>query len=204
MGFKSDFLLISTAAILFFGCGKKSLAPDDYKRWMVDENNGMVTQSTIGDFTFSLYYLPLDWKIVSSGQPAISEEDFQNKKSEMQGMEYFMLRVAASDDSDVFKKDTKDISEAYERMDYFDYGMQDDLSLLLESDTIPCVLYHAENSNHAYPFVNIMLGFNTNKHISENNSDRVFIYNDKLLGLGKVTLVIRGKDLDSMPNIKLS
>jgi len=189
--------------LMFLSCGKEQLIPSEYSEWIKDPKNGMIDTEIAGGFEYTLFYQPVDLKILQAKGENITDEELQQSRDEMKGMEYFMLRIAAVDESDVLKKNLADENEYYLRTDYLSTVMQDDLSLVIDTDTMPCVLYHYEKNYHLYPFINILLAFENSN--SENVSDdRVVLLNDRALSGFGIKFRIYGEDINKIPQLKLN
>jgi hypothetical protein len=91
----------------------------------------------------------------------------------------------------------------FQRLEYLTSNVQNDISLIEGTDTIPCGLCHYERNYGLSPYANIVLGFKKASGKNE-KQDRIFVYDDQIWGVGKIMLKISNSDIDNVPFMKLN
>jgi hypothetical protein len=179
------------------------LESGDYIKWIENEENGLLVKKTLGDFTFSLQYKPLDYVALSHFKRSnIKNEEFEKKKNEFEGMQYFTLRVQSASNKNFLKAGIQSKDEEYARLQYFAFNMQNDLTLIDGKDTLKCVLHHFERTYNITPYADFVIGFESgNKGSQLTNNDKVLIYNDQVLNLGTIKIKINKQSLNRIPTL---
>lgn len=185
---------------VYISCNPNALSPDDFLRWMA-EHRAELTDSQQQDYiTSTLTYLPSDWLAVNEISNQYPQQIAAAQK-EYEGLELYRLRVAAtSGQGDVLQLQAASTDEYYHRVEYFSFGLQNDLRLLVGPDTLPCRLFHFERNYGAAPYMDFMLGFDQKEG---NNFDRTLIYDDRVYSGSTIQLTIPFKNINSIPNLQL-
>ncbi|OFY66098.1 MAG: hypothetical protein A3H98_11890 [Bacteroidetes bacterium RIFCSPLOWO2_02_FULL_36_8] len=178
-----------------------------YISYIENKINGLLKDTTAGEITFSLQYKPLAYialKNLRKLKPTRKEMDDEvNKMNELQ---YFNFKIAMDDATQLKTK-------LQEHENYFNFYMQNDLKLVEASDTLKCLLFHFERNYNVAPYVTFVLGFQLSEKEGEavgkkNNtysySDKKFLFDAKKLDSSMIELSIRGKDINSVPEIILN
>ncbi|MEQ1746403.1 MAG: hypothetical protein ABMA02_13320 [Saprospiraceae bacterium] len=185
---------------LFLLACHAGLPPDRYRAW-VASNRESLTATSAGDaIQTTLTYLPADWLAINEvglGDP----EKISSARGEYVGLEYYRLRVALqSGQGDVLQHAAAGTDDYYQRIEYFSFGMQHDIRLLVGPDTLACKLYHFERNYGAAPYMDFMLGFET-KPGSE--FDRTLLYDDRVYSSGLIHLTIPFDNIHCIPTLQL-
>lgn len=193
---------IVTVFILLFlnSCVKTELTPTEYIEWIENEENGLNTSKSFDDISFHLLFKPVDYIIAKELlNKGIKKEDVFKRSKELGDMQYFTLRIKSLKSNELLKAGIKSENEYYQRLEYFMGYMQNDLYLIEGKDTIPCGMNHFERNYGLAPYNNFIIAFS--KTINS-NEDKIFVYDDKVLGTGKVMMKIEAKDINNIPSIK--
>jgi hypothetical protein len=191
-GIRVNNLIILLALLTLCSCGKKELEPKAYIAWVENESNGLKISKKLGEYNFTLQYQPSDYFNAKHG---ISEE----VKSEKDSMQYYTMRIFSEGKGDVLRYGVSD-QEYQDRIQYFSYEFSKDITLIDGKDTLPCILYHFERSYDMAPFNTLVLGFEDR----QSKQDKVFSFDDKVLGTGKINLIIQSEDIQRIPLLKHS
>lgn len=185
--------------LLFYSCGKQNLSPDYYVKWVENENNGLSLSKDFNDVNFQILYKPIDYIVAKEYLNGnLKKEDIKNRVKELSNMQYFTLRIKSKNSNELLNANISSENEYYQRLEYFMGPMQDDIKLIENNDTIPCALHHFERTYGLAPYNNFVLAFAPSK---SNNADKYFVFEDKILGTGKVTLQLKLKDINNIPNL---
>lgn len=194
-------VIIMFATVVLGSCSKSRLVPGEYVNWVKNPENGLVASKKMGAFEFSLLYKPVEYiALMEARGHSVSKEDVNKRKQELDGMQYYTLKIATTKDNEIMKTGITSEYEYYQRLEYFISPAQDDISIVEGKDTLPCQLYHFERNYGVAPYSTIVLGFPKSGETGEKN-DKLFIYNDRVLGTGPVMLAIRQSDIDNVPEL---
>lgn len=187
--------------VLFYSCSQDSLSPSEFMRWVEDPNNGLNKSKTIGAFELQIQYKPLEYIAVQEGRSElISESEVQTRIDELEGLDYYTLRIGSLEGTEMIQSGAVSEQEYQSRSFYFDALAFQDMKLVAGGDTLACVLYHFERNYGLAPYNNMVLAFEKPMH---RDSDRQFIFEDQVLGLGPVKFTIAYQDISSVPPLKL-
>ena len=129
----------------------RSLDKNEYVEWVKDPVNGLHVKERSGEFEFDLQYLPSDYVWITSGM------DANTRKS---SSEQFILTILPIDPSrDLIIDFVQNESEKQERLYYFAYQFQNDLSLVSSNQRKTCVLFHFERQHDVKNGRTFLLGF---------------------------------------------
>ncbi|NUQ23117.1 MAG: hypothetical protein HUU34_04140 [Saprospiraceae bacterium] len=148
----------------------------------------------------SATYLPAEWLAIKEAgvdQP----EKITAALAEYEGLEYYRMRIELlGGQGDVLQHGASNTDEYYARVSYFSFDMQKEISLIAGQDTFTCKLFHFERNYGAAPYADFMLGFDEPEG---NNLDRILIYEDRVFSDAPITMTISGKNINSIPKLKL-
>ncbi len=198
IGLHKCFLLLLLGVVT--SCQSGALAPKGYVEWVRGHHADLSNTVSIGNITASLSYLPADWLAINE---AGSERPAQiiTASKEYEGMEYYRLRLALqSGHGDILQYNAGSTDEYYQRVEYFSFGLQSDLRLLVSNDTLTCKLFHFERNYGAAPYADFMLGFDENLG---NKSNRTLIYEDRVYSKSLIKLTIPAENIQRIPTLKL-
>lgn len=180
-------------------CGVKSLKPEEYVKWVENADNGLSLTKEFDDVTFQVLYKPVNYIVAKEFlNGGIKKEEVDKRIKELGSMDYYTLRIKSNSSNELLSANIGNESEYYQRLEYFMGPMQDDINLINANDTIPCALFHFERSYGLAPYNNFVVGFAGQKKIDD---DQTFVFEDKILGTGKVMFKIKSEDRKNIPNI---
>lgn len=183
----------------FVSCGKRNLAPDEFVRWVEDAGNGLTVSKEFDNAAFQIIYKPTDYivakELLNGG---IKKDEIPERLKDLDGMQYFTLRIKSTESNELLSAEASRENEYYERLEYFMDNVQNDLWLVEDKDTIPCALSHYERNYGLAPYNNFVIAFAKN---NDKPNDKIFIYNDRILGTGKVMFKIKAEDINNIPTI---
>lgn len=187
--------------IMLSGCVTSSVVPKKYIHWVNNPNNGLTAHNVVGDYEFSLQFLPLEYVAFRElKEEKISRNELEEQKSEMAEFQYYVLRIKAANGTDVLKHAVNGVEEYYHRLEYFSSSMQADIYMEQGANTLPCQLFHFERTYGVSPYQTFVLGFPNG---DGQFADRTLIFSDKVLGVNTIQLRINGGSLKKIPSVKL-
>lgn len=197
------YVFLLGAVALLSGCSRGPLAPRDYLKWLADEDHGLVQERSFDDLSLRLEYRPAE-------QMALQEKGLDATAAELapaiaarKGAHYFNLRMRSLKTSDLLTARAQDEDDYFRRQYYFSSLVENDLSLVIGEDTLPCSLVHFERTYGAVPFNNLVMSF-VDDHEDPLREDVRLLYDDHAFDLGKVEFTIRKEDLQRIPALKCS
>lgn len=196
-------LVFSQTLALRFCGGVESLTADQYKTWIELPENGLHVSKTIKDYQFDLQYKPAPYAVLQEYGVLPSSADFETTRAEIAEMQYYTLRISNVSGGDLLKDDVSTIDQFSTRLAYFTNEMQNDISLIENGDTLPCLLFHFERTYGVDPRSTFLLGFDLSQQTGdENPTDKIFLFEDHELGTGHVMMTIAIEDINKLPSLK--
>lgn len=196
------FSIVLTAAFLlhFSFRGKRTLSPQEYALYIENPDNGLCVKKQIDKFEFTLQYKPVEYiALIETKDVHITTATLNQKKEELGKMQYFTLKVKANNADEFLKSGIATEEEYFQRLEYFMSMAQDDISLIDGKDTLACALYHYERNYGIAPVNNIVLAFPSS---IQTNTTKTFVYDDKVLGTGKLQIEINSTHINKIPQLK--
>lgn len=186
-------------AMVLFGCSRAPLDVRDYISWVEDAANGIRVEETIGDYSFLLQYKPHEYiSLMEHRKGEISARELNETVAEIQDLQYYNFRIGSNSGKALLSSGIQAENEYYSRLNYFVSHAQHDIYLVEAQDTLPCSLYLFERNYGLAGHNNIVLGFKR----SYRASDKLFVYEDQVLGTGPVKLKIEKESLANIPPLK--
>lgn len=193
-------IIVFFASLFFSSCSEKGkeLNPDEYKAWMKDAMSNLSVDKTIGAYHFGLDYQPLDYLLLKEMDHNATATDLANARAKRDGLQYFVLRLGAADQSgNILRSNLSSEEEYYRRLEYYSANAQRDISLIDGTDTLACSLYHFERYYNAAPFDKLVLAFEK----GEKGTSKTLVYNDQVLGVGPVAFHLSEDIIENIPQL---
>lgn len=193
------------------GCRSRALAPQEYMAWVRNPRNGLRTEKAIGDYVFTLQYQPVEYTALLNSE-SLDPGEVRSELEGLRGLQYFSFRISTRDErSDVLKFKLRSPRQYEERVEYFAFGMQKDLRVIEEGDTLECVHEHFERTYGVSPYSDFTLAFQSSGSRTTagppgaggHAADKTFIFDDAILGVGPVRMTIPGRALDRIPGVTI-
>lgn len=199
----TNFVVLASIALVGSGCSEGPLDPQRYSAWLSDPENGLVQHRTFKDVELSLQYRSPEQLALNETRGDARRSDFDTLVAQRRNAHYFNLKLRALHASDLLNAGATDPDAYFQRQYYFGSLVQDDLSLIIGSDTLPCALAHFERTYGAAPYNNLVVSFVDGAE-DHANEDLRFVYEDRAFGLGRVQFIINKEDLSRIPALKRS
>ncbi|MBK8705978.1 MAG: hypothetical protein IPN33_22105 [Saprospiraceae bacterium] len=180
----------------------KLLDAEDYVEWIQDPGNGFRKEKTIADLTFSAQFKPFEYIVcLEEKKNEIADSVVRRKVSELNGMQYYDLKISLNASGrELLKHELTSTQQYQERVNYFAFGMQNDIQLIDGPDTLACELYHFERSYDASPATVILLGFPVSKH--NTSGDKTLLLYDRTFNSGLLKFTFSKKELKNLPKLQ--
>lgn len=197
---QNKWLIIAMASCLLWACSPSQLDYKAYVQWVESDKSHLSAVKDLDDFEYTLIYKPLDYMVAKEYlNGAITKEQIDSRRKEYGKMQYYTLKIKAKSSNELLGANAGSEQEYYGRLEYFMSAMSSDLQLIDGKDTLPCLLYHYERNYGLAPYSSFVLGFDQGKTPAE---DKVMVYDDHVLGSGKVMIKIKAEDIKQVPAIR--
>lgn len=181
---------LATIIVTSSGCNL-SLPPKEYKAWLQDPDNGLHVTEPHGEFIFDIQYKPEDLlRLERAAATTVKSE-------EAPAMQFYTLKIACKDSSvDIVKYKVAGQADYQQRLYYFSYIFQNDISLEENGTRYPCVLFHFENTD-LNGYRTFTLGFDT---AGKNSDESTIVIESPQFGSLPVKIEI---EKDNIPTLKI-
>ncbi len=199
---RSYTILIFGCLIFSLSCKNEGISSSEYIKWVENEGNGLNVSKRYGNYNIMAQYKPIPYQALRQSKIAKpSKNKFKNQLKELEGLDYFNLVISLNTNTgDVLKEQIESEQDYYNRIKYFSFDIQKDLSLTDGSGkTKPCVFSHFERNYGLASSITILMAFEADNQ----ETDKTILYKDKVLGLGTVKLLISKSAIEQIPELAL-
>jgi len=202
-------LLYFIVTFYISGCGSKSaISLQEYFELLHKKESYITaTDSSKGIIISAKYLPPSVMALQEAGRIDNLKSQYQNLIKNYEDADYFEYTLTKGNESTrkYLQKlfNGPDSSQnAFE--EYIDFGIQNDIKLVIGSDTLQCAYLHREISEAMSNKLTYTLSFvNSPAQNSSSEPDRIIILNSSKLRLENIKLKISGKQIESLPPLKL-
>jgi|688.fasta_scaffold396188_2 hypothetical protein len=193
------FLLFATFFILCSCNG--GVSPLAYMEAVNDAKSGLIKNISIGNFKVDIEYKTHEFMVINEmikTEEGFSEDVFKSSMADQRKLETFFIRFNGNSETDFLKQDLSDKNQYYERLNYFNGIVQEDLSLIDGKDTLPCTYTYFERNYGVGQKSTLIVGF---EKTNQNKSNMKLIFNERALGIGSQEFVLLKSTQDNLPQI---
>lgn len=122
--------------LFLVSCSQPEMNRDQYVSWMQSNAKNLMANTIHGDRYYSLSYVPAEWLALQEMNQETSEADMKNLLESYRSVQHYVLKISS--------KDTAGNDALVSK--YFPFEMQKDIFLIENNDTLPCTLFHFENT----------------------------------------------------------
>ena len=210
MFLKIKYFAAFTAFLIIGACGKKEVA--EYAHYLTDTDSGLIQKQSRNKMQFSATYQPIDFvagkKLEGNERNAVGLE---KARQIYLGLQYLNFEIytegGAAGQNSLKQLIEKQVREAkwVETMAYYNFEMQGDLGLISGIDTLPCALYHLEQTGNLDNRMRFLLGFKDDKKLSKPNfpNDLKLYYIDRMVTKDTLYFTFTKDKLNQSPDLKL-
>lgn len=130
------FFFLLSFFLFLFSCSQTEMSRDQYISWMQNNAKNFMTNSVQGDWYYSLSYIPAEWLALQEIRVETNDDEMKQLIESYRPMQHYVLKISS--------KDTAGNDALASR--YFPFEMQKDIFLVEHNDTLPCILFHFENT----------------------------------------------------------
>lgn len=180
---------------------KERMSPGSYVKWVEDEKNGLKEHKVIDDMVYTAQYKPYDYIICEEEKKdVIPDTIVKSELKELNGLQYIDLKIALkSGQGELLKYNLPSTEDYNGRVNYFSFGMQKDIQLIQNGDTLPCVLFHFERIYDIAPYATFLMGFPLGKHPE---ADKTLQFSDHVFNKGIIKFFFKGKEVKNTPSLE--
>jgi hypothetical protein len=188
--------------VIFCSCQPDSLSPSEMVRWVENEENGLIVTREVGEIIYKLKFQPIDYKLAKDLIDLDKKIDpGEMKRKKYGGLEYYTLGMTTTKNMDVLHVNNFSELDYSMKQEYFNTVAENDIELVVESDTFPCAIYQFEQTYGLSKYNNILMAFETSD--TTFLSDRQLVFNDQLLGTGIIKFNLKSNNIKNTPNLKI-
>jgi len=187
------------------GCSEqKQVSPRTYLQWVQNPANGLQITHKKGPYTFTMQFEPLPYKALKrtglSNSGASNKQAIRRAKAEMEGLQYFLLKVSAKQATRLLpdKKDGKPDKKLH---NYLAYDIYQDVKLLQGNDTLDCVMHNYEPPIQGAQYLRLQFAFKPAKNAPKTN--KTILLQDNAWTRQTIHFQFDKKDLANIPTLKL-
>ena len=190
---------IGLLALSSFWSKPKHLEPRELINWIENPENGLKKTREFNNILFSVQQKTPEYiALKEEGMEPNEKLKFQSFIQSLGSLEYYTLTLEHKEGLNLLKN-YSDNNEAYSKIfNYFSFKVQEDLFLVSQADTLPCLIIHSERNYGLSPALKIHAAFQKPKDFSP----REFIFYDKNFGAGKLKFLFQNNDPSTYPKLK--
>jgi len=192
------------AVVILASCNR-GVAPSEYVKYIENPSNGLKVKQEVNGVAYTLQYEPTSYCVMLEKRSfSVPADEFNTEYDRFKGLEHYTFRIDKNSMDSLVNKlgDTSKYKKGV--AEYFDFWIQKDIKMVMGNDTIPCSICQPDANTGMSQYYTFSLGFSTkNESQAESQADRFFIYENKILHTNKVTLCVKGKDVKSIPVLKM-
>lgn len=202
-GYINSFFIFFLASFLW-SChieDQKELTRDNYTKEINQKKHGYYVK-TINKIDYMLLYKPLDYIILNENRNReINSSEMDALRKDYGKMEYYTLEINIENFNDeILKYKIQSPTEYNERVDYYAFKFQNDITMEQDNKKYPCRAYHFERNYGLSPKAKFVLAFDK----MNDDKNRTIVINEKYLGSGIIKYTITPADIEKLPILKLN
>lgn len=199
---KSIILLFLITGLASMSCNRISVVDGaNYIKYIDNPDNGLIQEYVDKEKSLKLvsqYKTPEYLAIKEIGPTNFDSDSVLNLSKEFTGGFHFSFNILSTESGYDVIKGKLSPKEYLSRITHMSGEIKNDFKLLIGSDTIPCSICHFERTYNISPDNILMLVFPFEKTTDE---DLQLLYDDKLFGIGKVSLTFNNKNIKNTPKL---
>lgn len=176
----------------FISCSgvKETSSVEEYLSYFVDLENGLLKEVVHNNTAFTFLYETPEYIAIKEAEEADIYESLPSRVKELEGYQYFTVRINISQFSDEDKQQIRD---------YFFETAQNDFNLKSNNEELLPVIYHFEQDFGVLPYCTVFLGFK----LEGINTDAELTFSSAAILNEKIVAKFSNNELNSIPKFKL-
>ncbi len=170
----------------------------EYLSWVKNPDNGLMLTKKLGGISYSAQYKPYDFIVLNEQKEYnLPKTIVENREKELKGMIYYNIRISTLDQTDILAKGVNDKSIYTQRLNYLSYDFQNNISLVTETDSVNCGLYHFVQTYGITPYIDMVVGFAAEQIATS----QTLVIDDRVFGNGIIKFYIDKQDINNIPHL---
>jgi hypothetical protein len=194
------FILIIVSCVM--SCKQSSLSKEAYASYIDSEKSELVQSKEIGNFTVQCEYKTPEYIALRESNKD-GEQVNQTKINEYKNTLHFYLKFSSTNQTDFLKEGIENAEEYGHRLAYFTEHIQNNISVVLDNDTIPCSYSYFERNYGVQKGSTLLVGFDKINSELETIPNMSFIYDDQVLGIGPIIFRYKSQNLKNIPQLDI-
>lgn len=199
---KSKLFFSLVAALTVVSCKRTTVVDAaNYIKYVDNPDNGLIMTYTNDEKHLKItaqYKTPEYLAIKEIGTEAFQSDSILNLAAGFEGGYHFDFNVSSTELGYDAIKGKLAPKEYLERITYMSGAIRNDFKLVIGMDTLPCSVCHFERTYNISPDNILMLVFPYEKPLEK---DLTLLYDDKIFGIGKVSLEFKNKNIKDTPKL---
>jgi len=194
------FIFIIVSGVM--SCKQTTLSQEAYATYIDSDKSELVQSKEIGNFTIQCEYKTPEYIALKE-----SNKDGhlvnQSKIDEYKNTFHFYMKLSSSKQTDFLKEGIENAEEYGHRLAYFTEHIQNNISLVLGTDTLPCSYSYFERNYGVQKVSTLLVGFDKINTDLQTMPSISFIYDDQVLGVGPVIFQYKSQNLKNIPQLDI-
>jgi hypothetical protein len=189
-------IILLLCLVTTLGC-KKDLADQvELLNYVEDRDNGLCQEKTINSLTVKVQYCPDSYLSLLNN---LEESNFTtSQQSDRDSLLHFKLRLSILGKTDIFDYDKPDVQEYYARAQYLSYDFENDISLIINNDTVAPAIFHFSRTYGVAPYADFIVAFS--KELPKEKMQ--LLVDEKCFGSGLLKFTFNSRDLANVPQLQ--
>ena len=180
--------------VIMSSCNKMN--PKDYIKF-IEQNNAITKTKIIGNWKYTLKYLPNEYQILKAGIN-YNSKDYKLRIDQSKGTQYYLLIISSVDSTkNALEQEINSKEEYNKRLYYLEYKTMNDLKIKKNDIEYPVSISHFERSFNMNKKINISFLINSDN----NNEERIITYDAHMFQSGIIKFYFNEKDFTSIPKL---
>lgn len=186
---------------LIHGCKPDTLRPDELLSFIRDPRHGLVQISETGNWQLQFQYKPPAAVALISLEGSKHAADFERELQNSTGFWDFelIMRPSVSHSIEAILPHSADSLET--TSNHLAFGMQNNISLWVNGDSIPCTFYHLQPIGKVDNAFHVLLSFERPQSISDWRQDLLIVLDEPLFGTHPNRFHWSKNDLYELPKL---
>lgn len=187
--------------VLFFiatsACTTKELTPDELRKFVIDDSNGLTQTVLSNGYAVTCQYQPTE--LVFASEILLEPKTFIQKRDSLRGSKllYFKLGISRGG-KDVEHYFAKDFEKYKELVSYLSFELGNEVDLICERDTVSISDFIYTPMYGMSETTNILLAFEVDPQFVGNIK---LIYSSSFFSFGRLEFLFKSFDIRNAPTI---
>lgn len=192
-------ILLWLCIVVMVSCKKDMYSPREYIEWVEEEENGLLQHQESKDFRYTFLLKPKEFVALKSMKKSnITKDQFENTLLEYEDLNFGSLWIESVSGQAVNNRKDGDLGN--EIASYYAFGIQKDLYLLENADTLKCLYIHQVQEGGITNKLQFLLAFEASKN--RDIKAKTAVFNHSIAGQNNVMFNFQLKTLTNIPKIK--